>query len=173
MGGGFGVISCTINKKLSNPRNHVVIEANPYLITPLEKNRDINGCQFTIINKALGYGADLVTMYLQENIGSSGTKHQMGEKIEVGTISLEKLLILSGFNVANLVTDIEGSEFDLIDKEMGILKNKIKTIIVEFHPNVIGQKKFKEVLLKLKVAGFDSVYQKESVFVLKNKLLGI
>lgn len=108
-------------------------------------------------------------MYLQGNIGGSGTKHQLGEKVEVSTITLEELFQLSGFSMANLVADIEGSEFDIIDKELDILKMKIKTIIVEFHPNVIGQEKFKDVLLKLKTAGFDTVHQKESVYVLKNK----
>lgn len=56
LGAGFGVISCTINKKLTNPKNHIVVEANPYLTLPLEKNRDMNGCQFTVVNKAIGYG---------------------------------------------------------------------------------------------------------------------
>lgn len=171
LGAGFGVISCTINKKLSNSKDHFVVEANPHLILPLEKNREINGCGFTIINKAVGYDSREISMYLQENIGGSGTKHKTGEEIKVETITLGGLIDLSGFRIANLVADIEGTEFDIIEKEFDVLKNKIKMIIFEFHPNTIGQEKFKEILIKLKSGGFDQVYQKETVFVFRNMLL--
>ncbi len=170
-GAGFGVISCTINKKLANPKDHIVVEANPYLIAPLEKNRDVNGCKFTIINKAVGYDRDSISMYLQGNIGSSGTKYESGEKIQVATVTLGRILQSSGFKIANLVTDIEGTEFDIIDKELDVLKSKIKTIIAEFHPNVIGKDRFDAVLLKLKNIGFEPMHRKESVYVLKNNFL--
>ncbi len=62
LGGALGVIACLTNKRLNYPEKHVVVEANPGIIPLLKENRDRNNCQFTILNKAVAYGTDEVTL---------------------------------------------------------------------------------------------------------------
>ena len=53
-GGGIGVVSCSANRRLDRPEQHIVIEANPAVTPLLEQNRDLNGCRFQVKNMALG-----------------------------------------------------------------------------------------------------------------------
>jgi hypothetical protein len=38
LGGGLGVVSCLINRKLARPSDQIVVEANPIMIPILEQN---------------------------------------------------------------------------------------------------------------------------------------
>jgi len=49
LGARYGGVSCTINKKLSNKKNQVVVEPDSRVWDALETNRDNNNCQFEII----------------------------------------------------------------------------------------------------------------------------
>lgn len=51
LGGFIGTLSCSINKKLKNPENHVVSEIHPFYRQYLRKNRDINECKFKICKR--------------------------------------------------------------------------------------------------------------------------
>src|SRR5215472_1778338 len=53
LGGCIGVVSCTINRLLADSRRHVVLEAHPALPALLVRNRDANGCNFTVRHAAL------------------------------------------------------------------------------------------------------------------------
>ena len=44
-GGCIGVISCLTNKKIKDKKKHIVVEAQPYLIETLKKNRNNNDCK--------------------------------------------------------------------------------------------------------------------------------
>ncbi len=41
-GACLGVVACSVNRRLKDPRNHVVVEANPHLLPILAENRDRN-----------------------------------------------------------------------------------------------------------------------------------
>jgi FkbM family methyltransferase len=53
IGARFGVVSCTINHKLTDPTQHVVVEPDPRVWSTLKKNRDSTGCRFHIVEGAL------------------------------------------------------------------------------------------------------------------------
>jgi hypothetical protein len=55
IGASIGGVSCVTNKLLKDPTRHVVVECNPDNIPTLTKNRELNGCQFTIEPFALAY----------------------------------------------------------------------------------------------------------------------
>src|SRR5947209_8143485 len=57
LGGGIGVVSCIVNRQLTRPTDHVVVEANADLVPTLEVNRRLNGAGFRIRNVALAYGS--------------------------------------------------------------------------------------------------------------------
>ena len=99
-GGGLGVVSCLVNRKLANPSRHVVVEADPGMISVLERNRNINGLNFTVINKAIAYGCDHTDLNIDaEFIGTSIVGASVGKTIKVGTTSV--LSLMAEMNFAN------------------------------------------------------------------------
>ena len=54
LGGRTGSVSCLINKKLTNPANHVVLEPDPTVQDLIKSNRDANECKFQIIEGVVG-----------------------------------------------------------------------------------------------------------------------
>ena len=91
LGGGIGIVSCIINRKLAHPRNHIVLEANPDLIPTLETNRDINQCEFQIQTAALAYGRAEITLaidaFAASKVGGRGQR-----QVQVATTTLARLL---------------------------------------------------------------------------------
>jgi hypothetical protein len=53
LGGRLGVVSCTLNKKLKNPRAHVVVEPYDVYVDAIIKNRTTNNSQFEILMGAI------------------------------------------------------------------------------------------------------------------------
>ena len=64
LGASLGVVSCAINRRLSNPERHVAVEANPAVLPILTGNRDLNGCRFEIVHAAAGAEGDVITFYI-------------------------------------------------------------------------------------------------------------
>jgi 16S rRNA A1518/A1519 N6-dimethyltransferase RsmA/KsgA/DIM1 with predicted DNA glycosylase/AP lyase activity len=51
VGGCIGVVACTTNRLLQEPSKHVVVEANPDLVPVLEANRQLNQCEFVVLQR--------------------------------------------------------------------------------------------------------------------------
>jgi FkbM family methyltransferase len=49
LGARYGSVSCTINQILSNKKSQVSVEPDHRVWSSLKRNREINGCQFEII----------------------------------------------------------------------------------------------------------------------------
>ena len=71
LGGCLGVISLVINKKLNNPKKHVVLEPNPKLIPFMEKIKSDNDGQYQIIDTFLSTSQGEV----QNDIEKENFKH--------------------------------------------------------------------------------------------------
>ena len=54
LGARYGSVSCQINKKLNNPRNHVAVEPDDRVWLALERNKLKNSCDFQIIKGFIG-----------------------------------------------------------------------------------------------------------------------
>ncbi len=63
LGACLGVVSCVTNRLLQNPSRHLVVEANPYLISWLAQNRSLNGSEFIIEHCAVG-NPPVATFYI-------------------------------------------------------------------------------------------------------------
>ncbi len=61
LGGSIGVVACLTNRLLKDRKAHVVVEANPFAIPHLERNKQRNRCEFEIVNRAIAYRTDTVT----------------------------------------------------------------------------------------------------------------
>lgn len=138
-GGGLGVVSCLTNKRLSHPKDHVVVEANPGMIAALERNRDINGCSFTVMNKALAYGVDYIDLDMGREFVGSSIKTDGGQSIRrVPTTTLSEIITGNAFEYVGIVCDIEGAEADLINNELPILGDRVRFLMAEMHPKILG-----------------------------------
>lgn len=152
LGGGLGVVSCLANRKLNDPSQHIVVEANPAMIPVLERNRDLNKCKFRIVNKAIGYAGDSVELNLDDEfVGSSLT----GTGAKIVTIATTNITELIGeFNQVGIVCDIEGTEAEIIKLELPRLGERVRYFMAEMHPAVLGKDVVNSLLNDLVSLGF-------------------
>jgi FkbM family methyltransferase len=173
-GGCIGVVSCFTNRLLKDPQRHVVIEAQPFLIPTLEKNRDQNGCQFKIINAAVAYRSDYVDFWINpvSFIGNSTKAGKGGQTVKVATTSLKQILDTHGFDRISLIVDIEGAETELVDNELDLMQKVVETLIIELHSRECdaGPVAINNLKSSLAKAGFMEVYQEGNDYVYKNNL---
>jgi FkbM family methyltransferase len=156
LGGGMGVVSCLANRKLADPRRHVVVEANPAMIPLLTFNRDLNGCQFTVVNRALGYGDHTMTIDIDPDFVGSSAFSIPGKDGEatVEATTLANVMERSGFERCGVVCDIEGLEADLVEREFPELGERVRYFLAETHPFIIGKERTDRLLSTLSTLGF-------------------
>jgi FkbM family methyltransferase len=134
LGGCVGAVSCIANKRLQNPENHVVVEANPRLIPTLTGNRDRNRARFCIVNAAIAYTE---RAQFAEGTFTSGFVGANGS-LSVPARTVESIAAASGFERFDLICDIEGAEKDLIENESALLCSRVRWLLVEMHPSILG-----------------------------------
>jgi len=190
MGGAIGIVSCLTNKRLNDPSRHVVIEANPLLLPLLEENRRRNNCQFQIVNAAVGYGSPTVdfTVFPNHYLASSAVKPdhshltperraiikadpntQLFQTVSAKAVSLKSVLDEHDFPRCTLICDIEGTEKDLVDNEVEVLRDRVELIIVEIHNNWLGRKVVQEVIMRIKTFGFDLIHEESQTYTFRRK----
>lgn len=152
LGGCLGVVSMIINRTLKAPAKHVVVEANPQLVPLLKKNRDLNGGNFEVINRAVGDGSPIkldVSSGLLTSHQSAGSKtiEVTVEGCTVGELAAQ----YGSFDV--LVMDVEGAEQQVLLGQDESWK-MMRTIIIEWHPTLIGDAVFQQAKEALRDAGF-------------------
>ncbi len=153
-GGGLGVISCLANRKLACPDRHVVVEAIPAMAALLVRNRDLNHCQFRVVNAALAYGSSAVTFSVSEQFVASGLNSGLGTSISVPSITLGQIVDEAGFDGFSVICDIEGAEMDLVVNELSLLAHCATFILVEIHPAILGEGRASQIVEDLTRAGF-------------------
>lgn len=133
LGGSIGYISCYLANFIIPDERLVVVEADEELVPILRHHRDINQCHFDIINSAYHPKKESVRFSAGEFVTGGQITNDGAHQIKA--ISLED--VLSDFKTEefNLVCDIEGAELELMKKEIDILKQRCKIIILEHHNN--------------------------------------
>lgn len=155
LGACIGAVSCTTNKLLADKSRHVIVEGNPKLIPYLEKNKQINNCGFTILNRAASQEKS-VTFYLSDEFIVGGTTQRTtSNPVTVPGSSLEDLNGEFGPFTA-LIMDIEGAEADVIPYAGNYLKS-CRIVIVETHDWACGHKGTEACRQAMRAAGL--VYQ--------------
>lgn len=137
LGGGLGVTSTIVNKKLNDKESHIVVEANSNILPYLKYNKVINGCQFKIFNGVIGnynnfYSYDKLiagSSHRTDNIEKNKIHHK------VTNFTLKKFLKIYDFNPSLCIIDIEGGELDFL-KELHLLK-KLKYLMLEIHEGLM------------------------------------
>jgi FkbM family methyltransferase len=153
-GGGLGVVSCAANRKLVTRENHIVVEANPEITLVLERNRDLNGCQFQVVNKALAYGAETVEFNIQRNFLSSRIGSDPAKVVSVPTTSLKAVADAAGFDQMSVICDTEGAEASMVERELDTLRQRVRFLLVEIHPGFLGDAVASRLVETLQASGF-------------------
>jgi FkbM family methyltransferase len=173
LGGSVGVVACVTNKLLRNPLEHVVVEANPELISVLTTNRERNGCRFTVLQRALAYGEQSTIFHVHaSNFLASSVQVKTGRAIQVPAVTLGGIVEEYGFATCTLVCDIEGGEVELVRHESHVLQNHVAMIIIEIHWWV-GHEQAAETIRTLERIGFRCLHQKDGTYVFRNDRLHV
>ena len=169
LGGCIGVVSCVANRRLANPSEHVVLEANPAVLDALKANRERNGCSFRVEHAALGYKSATVEFYINSGFMSGSALRKTAQKIAVPAITLAQLAAQSQFATFNLLADIEGAEIDLVEHESDFLSTHVQRIMLETHPHIVGESAVKGMIDRLKSVGFVVLEQTGLQLVMENR----
>ena len=154
-GGGLGIVSCLSNRRLADPTKHIVVEANPQMVPILERNRGLNCCKFTVVNKAIAYGCEHIDLMITPDfVGSSMIGNTGGKTVTVKATNVANLMSEAGFEEAGIVCDVEGAEVDIIKRELPVLNSKIRFFMAEMHPEIVGESVVDELLEDLDELGF-------------------
>ncbi|MES2219510.1 MAG: FkbM family methyltransferase [Acidobacteriota bacterium] len=167
LGGCFGVVACITNRKLDRGTLHVVVEANPRVISFIEKNRSLNRCNFELLNAAIAYGQPTVTFCPSFDMPSNSLRENHGaDAVTVNTISLGEIVRQRDIDSFTLICDIEGHEYDLVQNEADAIQ-RAEIIILETHARMIGDAKNSELLARLEEIGFKEIDEEATVVVLQ------
>jgi FkbM family methyltransferase len=157
LGGCLGVVASLTNRRLLRPDRHVVVEAHPELLPLLRHNRDRNGARFEIVHAAVAYGCDTVEFCEGGNFLAGRLGRKVGRRFTVPAVTLAGLLDRFGFDQCTLVSDIEGAESDVIQKDRAVLETRVATLIIEWHPYVSGSDGVASLRREIEAAGFAPV----------------
>ena len=164
LGGAIGFIGLYCRKVLGV--KHVTsVEANPSTLEILRRNYERNGLTPHVIHAA----AASEDGELDLNIGgefwenSLVTKHD-GKTVTVPALSLGSIIKIMPESPTTLVCDIEGAEQYL---DFTQLPTTVKTIIIELHPEIIGQERVDEILTKFDSMEFKISAQEAGTWLLE------
>ncbi|MDY6774083.1 MAG: FkbM family methyltransferase [Candidatus Nanohaloarchaea archaeon] len=149
LGGGAGFIACKTCQLVDAPQ--AVVEPNPEMMPVLERNRDLNGCDFVIEEKAYHPEEKEVELSIPDSFLGTSLERE-GRTIETEATNLEDLVEEHGFEKFSLVIDIEGTEYELLEEEADILEERCEFLVVEFHP--FREKDMERYRQKIRDAGF-------------------
>jgi FkbM family methyltransferase len=156
LGGCIGVVSCVTNRLLRGSSRHVVVEANPHLIPYITRNRDRNGCQFKIENCVITFQPD-VEFFVGETMMLGSICRKSGPPIRVKGLTVSELELRHCVSFDTVIMDIEGGEYDLI-RENGDFFSRMRNVILENHPEVVGRSRIVEYESLLIAAGFKRTF---------------
>jgi FkbM family methyltransferase len=171
LGASIGVVSNVINRRLQQPQNHVVVEANPLLIPTLQRNRELNDARFQIVPAAVAYDTDAIDFYTSDCFVTGNISQQQGQLFRVPAIGLSALADQHGFATFTLISDIEGAEAQMVAHEQDLLRERVQNIIIETHPDLIGEQATVEMIATLRQLGFSETARAGQVLVLSNRQL--
>tara|TARA_Y100000361_G_scaffold126733_1_gene120858 strand:+ start:22304 stop:23557 length:1254 start_codon:yes stop_codon:yes gene_type:complete len=153
LGARYGTVSYVINKKLSNPSNHVAVEPDERVWDCLENNRESNSCEFHILkgfisNKKLS----LTNLDKYHNGYGSSAIEDDSSNIPIHTLSDVKNKYNLNFNT--LFADCEGFLPTFLDENPDVLDSFYKIIFEADCPEDLPEGAYDEVNKKLQSKGF-------------------
>lgn len=157
LGGCLGVLSCFSNRILENPTNHVVVEANPRLISTLRRNRDRNGCKFQIENCVISRD-ESEKFFLHDLIIGGSLVRETDASVEIPGRAISDLEEEHGCRFNALIMDIEGGELAFLKGFRGQL-DRFHKVFLEVHPfaDILSEEEAHQCEVILREQGFTKV----------------
>jgi FkbM family methyltransferase len=139
LGGGIGVISCLIRKKISDNKKLIIVEADRELLKVARKNININhpGRDTVLLNLAISYESENKVTFERgvSNVGGKIKNEVENERsIEVKSGKIKHVEKYVDGEYA-LVSDIEGAEVGVF-LESDTALSECRQIIIELHNTV-------------------------------------
>lgn len=164
LGGGWGVVSCVINKRLRNPKAHVVLDADPRAISVLTRNRAANGAGFAVVHGVVSSRAK-ERVYLSPSVGSSSLVCGKPGRAQVKApgYSIRALEQQHGLAFTCFVVDIEGAELQWAQDNREAL-SRVELLVLEVHPRKLSAHQLAELEALLRGCGLhriDRLYEVE------------
>jgi FkbM family methyltransferase len=137
LGGSLGVVSCLTNRLLLDKKKHLIVEANPFLIPYLYRNRNLNHAKFIVENCFVGNPPEAV--FYADKIVEGSAYNKTDNELRLPSRSMAELCERHGpFNVLHM--DIEGGEYEVLRSSNNIL-TQFRLVIVEIHDFILGAEK--------------------------------
>ena len=168
LGASTGTLSCLINRRLRDPRQHVAVELNPALIPVIENNRALNACQFTVIHAAVGDPDTPPAFAVGDDHLAGHASAPSGQEEVIPVVTLDALLERFPGERVTLVCDIEGTEIDLWKRSQHLFPARVEWFIVEVHEDITGVDAIEAMTRGLMDRGFDQVWVCSATRVFRN-----
>ncbi len=135
IGGGMGFISALAAHLIGSERVHSY-EANPGLIPRIHETYRLNDVAPTVHNEILADGPGSETFYVEDEFVTSSTRRlsEAAREVQVPRVDVNESIRRTGATF--LVMDIEGGEAELVPM---IDWSPIRAVVVELHPQIIGE----------------------------------
>lgn len=163
LGARYGSVSCIINSKLSNKKNHVCVEPDSRVWDALEKNKIINHCEFNIVNGFIGKHKMSLTN-LDEYYGGYASTFIYDEMSNISSYSLDEIKNKYNLKFNVLVADCEGYLEIFFDENPQLYSELRLIIFEEDYPEKCNYKKIRDSLnkhnFKALLTGHQNVYIK-------------
>src|SRR5258708_6187154 len=157
LGACLGIVSCVTNKLLADRTRHVVVEANPFCIAPLYRNKELNQSGFLIEHCAVAEGRE-VTFYLHPvYIVGGSAQRATNRPVRLPAKSLRQVHAERG-PFTTLIIDVEGSEREVFQNSRDLLQ-RYRLVIVELHEFAIGAEGVEKCRQILRESGLQQVGQ--------------
>lgn len=138
LGGCLGIVACLVNRRLADPSRHVVFEPHPRIADCLEANRERNRCRFQIRRQIVA-AAGPAAFYLRDPfVGGSSALRPSERRIDVPTVTIGEVERDTGYRFDTLIVDVEGAECGFFAENPDLLA-RARLVIVEFHPQIVGE----------------------------------
>lgn len=153
LGAGIGYIACHAMQFQPQLKGYTAVEANPSLISLIQKNQNLNQTSFNTIHGIACAEDGKAQFGITEDFWASSTYRANTDAVEtisVNTFDLNKLIDRETANF--LILDIEGGELELVPQ---INLSKITKVIIELHPSIIGNGGSSKVIRHLLDSGLN------------------
>lgn len=174
LGGSLGLLSRVMRNKIGPLAQHLIVEADPNLISICRKNAIIDSekGKTEVLHRIVAYSREQSIAFEVSETAHSGKIADKNAKntIQVGAITLSQLLEkMSEKKELVLVSDIEGAEYEMFQTEPRETFCKLSKVIVEIHPKqFMALGKSEEGFLKiLREKGLSIIKRRENVLLLE------
>ena len=164
LGGAIGFIGLFC-RKVIGVKHHFSVEANPETLELLKRNYALNRLQPDVIHAAAGAEDGEISLNIGGEFWENSVVNSAGanRSITVPAFSLRSLVAKMPESPTALVCDIEGAEQYL---DFTQLPASVSKIIIELHPEMIGQERVDQILKDLAAMGFAEAAREAGTWLL-------